>query len=103
MIKTFFAQQVRRQAAEIVYVSVMPCVRKQAEADRDVPESHSAAPDDGAPLPLPAASPVHVRMLAFSSCIVAIILTRGRLWFVRCLSSEILCVPAARGVSPWAL
>eukprot|EP00892_Ulva_mutabilis_P001561 jgi/Ulvmu1/11405/UM075_0067.1 len=47
LIKTYFAQQAQRRPEEIVYVSVMPCVRKQGEADRDLPESHSASPDDG--------------------------------------------------------
>lgn len=47
MIKTFFAQQVQRTPEEIVYVSIMPCVRKQGEADRDVSYSHSASPGDG--------------------------------------------------------
>lgn len=47
MIKTYFAQHVQRTPEEVVYVSVMPCVRKQGEADRDVPHSHSASPDDG--------------------------------------------------------
>lgn len=35
VIKNYFAQQVGVQASDIVNVSVMPCVRKQGEADRE--------------------------------------------------------------------
>lgn len=63
MVKTYFAQQVGRAPEELVYVSVMPCVRKQGEADRAVPESHSAAPDNGAP-PVSAQICVTIRLRA---------------------------------------
>lgn len=41
VIKTFFAKQLNRKAEELVVVSLMPCVRKQGEADRDVEEAES--------------------------------------------------------------
>lgn len=47
MIKTFFAERIGKKPEDIVFVSIMPCVRKQGEADRDLDEFHSACPEDG--------------------------------------------------------
>jgi iron only hydrogenase large subunit-like protein len=47
MIKTYFAQQIGKKPEDMVFVSFMPCVRKQGEADRDLDTMHSACPADG--------------------------------------------------------
>jgi iron only hydrogenase large subunit-like protein len=41
LVKTYMAKRLAKEAKDVVMVSLMPCVRKQGEADRDVSESTS--------------------------------------------------------------